>query len=75
MHERNTLLHSILDTIFEPKGQPWQIPQDDNRFDLLCNLLEIKKWGILQKDEVGKWEKPKKKLYILPRKARGETPT
>jgi hypothetical protein len=38
-------------------------------------LLEIKKWGILQKDKVGKWEKPNKKLYILPRKAQGETPT
>jgi hypothetical protein len=23
---------------------------------------------------VGKWEKPKKKLHILPRKAQGETP-
>jgi hypothetical protein len=27
-----------------------------------------------KKDKVGKWEKPKKKLYILPRKAQGETP-
>jgi hypothetical protein len=35
----------------------------------------MKKWGILQKDKVGKWEKPNKKLYILPRKAQGETPT
>jgi hypothetical protein len=30
MHEINTLLHSILDATFEPKEQPWQIPQDDN---------------------------------------------
>ncbi len=45
MHEINTLLHSILDTIFEPKERPWQIPQDDSWFDVLRN--EIKKWSIL----------------------------
>jgi hypothetical protein len=32
----NALLHSILNTIFEQIKQPWQIPQDDNQFDLLC---------------------------------------
>jgi hypothetical protein len=54
MHKINTLLHSILDTIFEPKEQPWQIPQDDSQFDLLHKLLEIRKWSILQKDKMGK---------------------
>jgi hypothetical protein len=74
MHEINTLLHSILDTIFEPKRQPWQILQDDNQFDLLRKLLKNRKWGILQKDKVDKWEKPKKKLYIA-KKAPSKTPT
>jgi len=68
------LLHSILDTIFKPKKWPWRIPQNDNQFDPSCNLLKIRKWGILQKDKVGKWEKEKNKLHIFPRKAQGETP-
>jgi hypothetical protein len=56
MHEINILLHSVLDIITKPMEQPWQIPQDDNRFDLLFKLLEIRKWGILQKEKVGKWK-------------------
>ncbi len=75
MHERNTLLHLILEAISEPKERPWQILQDDSWFDPLCKLLEIRKWGVLQKDKVGKWEKPKKKLYILQRKVQAKTPT
>lgn len=58
MHERNTLLHSILDTIFKQIKQPWQILQDDNQFDLLPILLEIKKWGIT-KGQSGQMEKIK----------------
>ncbi len=53
------LLHSILDTIFEPKEQPLQIPQDDSWFDPLCILLEIKKWGILQRT---KWANGKNQI-------------
>jgi hypothetical protein len=48
----NALLHSILDTISKQIEQPWQVPQDDSRFDPLCELIEIKKWGSLQKDKV-----------------------
>jgi hypothetical protein len=36
--------------------RPWQIPQDDNRFDLLFKLLKIRKWGIPQKEKMGKWK-------------------
>ncbi len=68
------LLHSILDTIFEPKERPWQIPQDDNQFDPLRKLLEIRKWDILQKDKMGKWEKPKNKLYMLLKKPKAKPP-
>jgi hypothetical protein len=45
----NTLLHSILDTIFGQIERPWRVPHDDRKFDLLCGLLKIKKWGTLQK--------------------------
>jgi hypothetical protein len=48
----NALLHSILDTISKQIEQPWQVPEDDNKFDPLRGLLEIKKWGSLQKDKV-----------------------
>jgi hypothetical protein len=48
-----TLLHLILDTIFKQKEQPWQVPQDDRKFDLLCGLLKIRKWGSLQKKHDG----------------------
>jgi len=68
-------MHSILDTIFEPKEQPWQIPQDDNQFDPLYKLLEVRKGGILLNEKMEKWENPNNKLYILPRKAQGETVT
>ncbi len=44
----NALLHSTLDTI----KQPWGVPQYDNKFDPSCGLLEIRKWGSLQKDKV-----------------------
>jgi len=30
IHERNTLLYSILDTILKPIEQSWRIPQNDN---------------------------------------------
>jgi hypothetical protein len=53
MHERNMLLHSILDIIFELKEWPWRILQDDSQFDPLHKLLEIRKWGILQKKQSG----------------------
>jgi hypothetical protein len=46
------LLHSILDTIFEQIKQPWRILENDCRFDPLSGLLEIKKWGNLQKDKM-----------------------
>jgi hypothetical protein len=39
-------------TKFEQIKWPWWVPQDDNRFNLLQGLLEIKKWGSLQKDKV-----------------------
>jgi hypothetical protein len=65
MHERNILLHSVLDTITKPIELPSQIPQDDNQFDPLHKLLIFLKWGILQKDKVGKWKKLMNKLYIL----------
>jgi hypothetical protein len=45
----NALLHSILDINFEQIKWPWLIPQDDNQFDLLHELLKIRKWGNLQK--------------------------
>jgi uncharacterized membrane-anchored protein len=48
----NTLLHSILDIISEQIEWPWRVPQDDNKFDPLRGLLEINKWGILQKEKV-----------------------
>ncbi len=48
----NALLHSILDTIFEQIERPSQVPQDDYKFDLLCGLLEIRKWGNIQKNKV-----------------------
>ncbi len=56
MHEINILLHSILDIITNSMERPWQIPQDDNRFDLLFKLLKIRKWGIPQKEKMGKWK-------------------
>ncbi len=68
------LLHSILDTISEPKEWTWQIPRDDNWFDPLHKLLKIRKWGILQKDKLGKWEKPKNKLYMLLKKPKAKPP-
>jgi hypothetical protein len=40
----NALLHSILDTIFKQIKQRRQVLQDDNLFDPLCGLIEIKKW-------------------------------
>jgi hypothetical protein len=48
----NALLHSILDTISKQIKQPWQVLQDDNLFDPLRRLIEIKKWESLQKDKV-----------------------
>jgi hypothetical protein len=48
----NALLHSILDTISKQIERPWQVPQDDRRFDSLYGLLEIRKWGILEKDKM-----------------------
>ncbi len=48
----NELLHLILDTISKQIEQPWQVPQDNNRFNPLHGLLEIRKWGSLQKDKV-----------------------
>ncbi len=48
----NALLHSILDTNFKQIERPWWVPQDDSWFDPLHKLLEIKKWGSLQKDKV-----------------------
>jgi hypothetical protein len=48
----NELLHSILDTISKQIEQPWQVPQDDSRFNPLHGLLEIRKWGNLQEDKV-----------------------
>jgi hypothetical protein len=68
MHEINMLLHSILDIIFKLKEWPWWILQDDIQFDPLRKLLEIRKWGILQKDKVGKWEKPKKNYIYCQEK-------
>jgi hypothetical protein len=73
MHEIN-MWHSILDTIFKQIEQPWQILQDDIQFNPLCKHLKFRKWGILQKDKVGKWRKTKNKFYIFPLKAQGETP-
>ncbi len=62
----NALLHSILDSIFKKIERPWWGPQNNNRFNILCRLLEIRKWGSLQKDKVkhrwmgrlvmGKWK-------------------
>jgi hypothetical protein len=48
----NALLHSILDTISKQIERPWQVPQDDYRFDPLYGLLEIRKWGILEKEKM-----------------------
>jgi hypothetical protein len=48
----NELLHSILDTISKQIEQPWQVPQDDGRFNPLHGLLKIRKWGSLQKNKV-----------------------
>jgi hypothetical protein len=48
----NALLHSILDTISEQIKQLWRVPQDDRRINPLHGLLEIFKWGNLQKDKV-----------------------
>jgi hypothetical protein len=48
----NALLHSILNTISKQIEEPWQIRHNDNWFDPLCKLLEIRKWGSLQKDKV-----------------------
>ncbi len=39
----NALLQIILDFILKQIARPWQIPQDDNQFDPLCGLLDIKK--------------------------------
>ncbi len=41
-----------MDTIFEQIKQPWRVFQDNHRFYPLWGLLEIKKWGSLQKDKV-----------------------
>jgi hypothetical protein len=43
----NTLLQIILDFTSEQIARPWQILQNDNQFDPLCGLLDIKKWGTL----------------------------
>jgi hypothetical protein len=41
-----------LDTISKQIEQPRQVLQDDGKFNFLRGLLEIKKWGSLQKDKV-----------------------
>ncbi len=48
----NALLHSVLDIISKEIKQPRQVLQDDNLFDPLWGLIEIKKWESLQKDKV-----------------------
>ncbi len=68
MHERNMLLHSILDTIFKQIEQPWRLLQDDNWFDPLAILLEIKKWGIT-KGRSGQMEKTKKQFVYIAKKS------
>jgi hypothetical protein len=50
----NTLLHSILDTIYKQIEGPWWVPHDDNQFDPLHGLLKIRKWGSLQKDKIAR---------------------
>jgi hypothetical protein len=79
----NTLLHSILDTIFKQIERPWQVPQDNSRFDLLRELLKIKKWGSLQKDKVitqmsgplgkGQMKQQKNKVHLLPQTSQSRT--
>jgi hypothetical protein len=81
---KNALLHSILDTIFEQIERPWQVLQNNNKFDLLCELLEIKKWNNLQKDKVitqmsglfskGQPKRQKNKVHLLPQINQGRTP-
>jgi hypothetical protein len=39
------------------------------------HIVRNQEMGHSTKNKVGKWEKPNKKLYILPRKVQGETPT
>ncbi len=49
----NALLQIILDFISKQIVRPWRTPQDDNQFDPLCGLLDIKKWGPLPKNQSG----------------------
>jgi large-conductance mechanosensitive channel len=68
MHERNTLLHSILDTISKQIEQPYgEFLKMIIDFTLLFKML-IMKWGILQKDKVGKCKDQRTKKYI-PKKS------
>jgi len=48
----NALLHSILDIISKQIKKPWKVLQDYNQYDPLHELIEIKKWESLQKDNV-----------------------
>jgi hypothetical protein len=41
----NTLLHSILDTIYEQIVWPWGIRKNGCKFDPLYKWLEFRKWG------------------------------
>jgi hypothetical protein len=51
----NALLHSILDTISKQIEQPYgEFLKMIIDLTLLFKPLEIKKWGILQNDKVGK---------------------
>jgi hypothetical protein len=57
----NTLLHSILDTISKQIKQPWQVPENDCKFDLLRGLLEIMNGPIGN----GQMKRQKKKVHLL----------
>jgi hypothetical protein len=81
MHDWKRIIAFNLNKISKQIEQPWQVPQDDNRFDPSRGLLEIKKWGSWPKKKWvtqmngllnnGKW---KDKVHLLPWIGQGETP-
>jgi hypothetical protein len=74
MNEIRMLLHSILDTISKQIKWLWQIPRDDSWFDPLHRLLKIKKWGILQKDKMGKCKNQIMNCIYCPKKPKVKPP-
>jgi hypothetical protein len=62
------------ETIYKQIEWAWWIFQDDCWFDPLHRLLKIKKWGILQKDKMGKWENQRTNCIYCQKKPKVKPP-